>query len=292
MLEPAGGLRKGLLREGGRPQGTPLRDAPLPGGGYAKPSRGRAWLAEGAPGPRGDPVLKREKERRARRRWRAGPTGPAGSVGRACSPRLSFQLPPPPGEDGVKEFFKAFAESRLRLAQAPTGCLVVEPGDTTSGAQCAYAQELPEAAVFPPARGEVSWLVARAHGQPATLERKGRGWLAGTAGLGVHGTMVGGECRDREGADVAALSRSLQRTERLSKGRFLRNPAGGLQQGRAAPASPPPSLSLPLRGRGLSECHLRSPRQDPSRLCKGLKGQRGQRPRCLRRVPPGGRRGA
>ena len=204
-------------------------------------------LPEGALGWRkahrgqgGDPVLKSEKERRARRRWRAGPTGPAGSVGRACSPRLSFQLPPPPGEDGVKEFFKAFAESRLRLAQAPTGCLVVEPGDTdgsTSGAQCAYAQELPEAAVFPPARGEVSWLVARAHGQPATLERKGRGWLAGTAGLGVHGTMVGGGCRDGEGADVAALSRSLQGTERLSKGRLLPNrprPRAALRAGRFA----------------------------------------------------------
>ncbi len=219
---PCLSLRAGYAKVSGREgahKGRPYGMRRYPAGVMQSLPEGAIGWRKAHRGQGGDPVLKSEEERRARRRWRAGPTGPAGSVGRACSPRLSFQLPPPPGEDGVKEFFKAFAESRLGLAQAPTGCLVVEPGDTggsTSGAQCAYAQELPETAVFPPARGKVPWLVARAHGQPATLERKGRGWLAGTAGLGVHGTMVGGECRDREGADVAALLQSLQRTERQS----------------------------------------------------------------------------
>ena len=44
----------------------------------------------------------------------------------------------------------------------------------------------------------------------------------------------------------------------------------------ARPRLPPPSLSLPQRGRGLSECHPRSPRQDPNRFCKGLRGEKRQ----------------
>ena len=108
------------------------------------------------------------------------------------------------GVDGSEGFFKAFAEGQFRLAQAPTESLVVEIGDTgisTTGARCAYALELPEEGVLPPIPGEFPWLIARAHGQPATSERRGRQWLAGTAGLGVHEDMVGGGGGDAEGAD-------------------------------------------------------------------------------------------
>ena len=111
------------------------------------------------------------------------------------------------GVDGSEGFFKAFAEGQFRLAQAPTESLVVEIGDTgisTTGARCAYALEFPEEGVFPPIPREFPWLIARAHGQPATSERRGRQWLAGTAGLGVHEDMVGGGGGDAEGADGRA----------------------------------------------------------------------------------------
>ena len=223
MLEPAGGLRKGLLREGGRPQGTPLRDAPLPGGGYAKPSRGRAWLAEGATGPRGRSRFK-EREGAAGAPEVAGrPHGPGG-ISRPSL--LSPSLFPTPAATWRGWRQRVLQGIRRKPASPRTSADRVSRRRTRRHdlwrSVCLRART-PGGGLFPPARGEVSWLVARAHGQPATLERKGRGWLAGTAGLGVHGTMVGGECRDREGADVAALSRSLQGTERLSKGRLLRN---------------------------------------------------------------------
>ena len=55
--------------------------------------------------------------------------------------------------------------------------------------------------MLPPIPREFPWLIARAHGQPATSERRGRQWLAGTAGLGVHEDMVGGGGGDAEGTD-------------------------------------------------------------------------------------------
>ena len=58
-----------------------------------------------------------------------------------------------------------------------------------------------------------------------------------------------------------ALTPTLSRRERVRPPRAR------------APAARP-SLSLPQRGRGLSECHLRSPRQEPRRFCKVSRGER------------------
>ena len=77
-----------------------------------------------------------------------------------------------------EELFEAVAESELRLAEALTEDVVVEPleyvevgdsGGPPSSAQCAYALELPEEAVFPPTRREVSWFLARARGRFTAL---------------------------------------------------------------------------------------------------------------------------
>ena len=77
-----------------------------------------------------------------------------------------------------EELFEAVAESELRLAEALTEDVVVEPLEyvevgrlrrPSGQASVCNALELAEEAVFPPTRREVSWFLARARGRFTAL---------------------------------------------------------------------------------------------------------------------------